>query len=73
MIEKAKLAYRNYNYKTLDHIWGHLFAFYNVILNNNCGNQYKPPHRKDTQNGPSLVKLTIDLESYNRNYNAFYN
>jgi hypothetical protein len=44
MIEKVKLAYRDYNYMELDHIWGHLFAVYNAILNDKDGNQYKPPH-----------------------------
>jgi hypothetical protein len=73
MIIKVKLAYSNYDYKTLDHIWAHLFAVYNAILQDNGGNQYKAPHsgvRKNAQIGSSSVNLTIDLDNYNRHYVA---
>eukprot|EP01031_Cornospumella_fuschlensis_P026698 gene26697-32259_t len=41
LIAKINVAYQAYHGRTLDHIWAHLYACWNSILNVNGCNQYK--------------------------------
>eukprot|EP00981_Chlorochromonas_danica_P009602 scaffold2775_cov171-Ochromonas_danica.AAC.2 len=74
--EKVQQAYDQYDRKTLDYIWAHLFACYNAILKDNGGNQYPKPHigaRNQHKVQDTSVDLTIDIDEYNRVYDDLRN
>lgn len=69
LIENVQEAYEDYDYDTLNNVWAHLFACYNCILAVNGDNEYTAPHtgvRTRSKKGLTAVKLTIDVENYNR-------
>jgi hypothetical protein len=68
LIAKVFTAWAEYDYETLDHIWGHLFACYNSILRDAGDNKYKAPHTQLRVNGrgkETAVDLNIDVHAYN--------
>jgi hypothetical protein len=74
LVAKIELAFKEYDYNTLNNVWGHLFACYNSILAANGGNQYNAPHsgvRTRAAGGLEAVNLSIDLDNYNRVYDMF--
>eukprot|EP00981_Chlorochromonas_danica_P009925 scaffold2913_cov181-Ochromonas_danica.AAC.19 len=65
-LDVQQQAYDQYDRKTLDHIWAHLFACYNAILKDNGGNQYPKPHNNGARNQRKVqdtgVNLTMDID-----------
>ena len=67
LMEGVRKAYEAYPRESLDHIWAHLFDFYQEILKCNGGNQYKAPHsrlRKMGKNEDTAVNLKYDEKLY---------
>ena len=67
-LNRAQVAFQEYERQTLDSIWAQYLSVYNRILQQKGDNKYSLPHtgkRRNGRNNNSLVDLNIDVDAYN--------
>lgn len=75
LVDKVLQAYEEYDSKTLDGIWGQLYACWRATLHNRGGFDYTLPHeggRSRFDQFGTAVDRHIDVEQFNACFDIVY-